>query len=273
MFDLFRFKCLTREEYAELVKPKMPLTIERIVLTKPFATYLDSGIVLPIETLRRINETAKKYPAVQITYAGTPKKGSSGYPIDVKNYALCGQNDDAMLNWLKSKKLTVQENQKSGLNYHMLCDEVVAKINQATPVNYSFDVDSYGFSEYWQFAPLTFKIGQGDCDDYAIMRYVLYRMAGVPAELIRIGAGLTQTGQGHCTLYYLSSSLEWLHLNSTTTFSKEDNTIEKQTLKDATLSLKDFWFSFNELGAWSKIESNEAMTKLNDNNKFKIQNV
>lgn len=271
MIELFGFKVLTEAEYASLVElSKKVLTIERLVLSKPFGTFMDLGASLPIVTINKIKETAEKYPAVSINYAGTPKKGSASYVIDVKNYALCGQNDDALLQFLKDNKLTVDKRDMSNLTYHELCDEIVAKINQATSVNYAFDTDNYGFSEYWQFAPLTFKIGSGDCDDYAVMRYVMYRLAGVPAELIRIGVGLTQNGQGHATIYYLSSSLEWLHLNSTTSFSKVEDSVEKQSLKDASLKIHDFWFSFNELGAWSKFESKAALESFELQPKFKI---
>jgi Predicted periplasmic protein len=268
MIELFGFKILTASELAELQKPKEPMYVHDIILNR--APINKSGVSLPRETLIKLKETSDKYPPVSVTYAGTPKKGSVVYPIDVKNYAECGQNDDALIQFLKSKKLTVDEKVVSKLTYHELCDEMVAKINQATPVTYAFDTDNYGFSEYWQFAPLTFKIGNGDCDDYAILRYVLYRLAGVPAELIRIGVGLTANGQGHATIYYLSSSLEWLHLNSTSSFSKAEDSVEKQTLKDASLAIQDFWFSFNELSAWSKLESKAALESFESQPKFKI---
>lgn len=269
MFDFLGFKILTSTELAELQKPKEPMYIHDIVLNR--APIEKSYTGMPKETINKLKETSDKYPAVHVTYAGTPKKGSAVYPIDVKNYAACGQNDDALIQFLKEKKLTVDGRIVSKLTYHELCDEIVAKINQATPVNYAFDIDNYGFSEYWQFAPLTFKTSIGDCDDYAILRYVLYRLAGVPAELIRIGVGLTSNGQGHATIYYLSSSLEWLHLNSTTTFVQKEDTIEKQTRRDSDLEIQDFWFSFNELGAWSKIDSKDALLDMKLHDKFKIE--
>jgi len=257
MINLFEFALLTKREYADLA-----------VKAFKYDDYVSKS-KLEQDVKLQLEETKKKYPSTIIRYAGTPKQGSASYPIDVRNYATCGQNDVDLKQFLGALSVQNVMNAK-GMTYHEACDEVIVNINQMTKVNYAFDTDNYGFSEYWQFAPITFKIGSGDCDDYAILRYVLYRLAGVPAELIRIGVGLTANGQGHATIYYLSSALEWIHLNSTSSFSKVEDTINKQTLKDSALEIQDFWFSFNELGAWSKIESKEALSSLKTHAKFKI---
>lgn len=258
-------KLITTKEYERL---QIPLVVEKLVIRSPNSS--KESELLPLVTRERIKETELKYPSAIVKYAGTPKaKSSATFSIDVRNYALAGQNDSDLTTLVENNKATVAQVQ-GNLNYHEKCDVVVAKINQLTKVNYQLDSENYGFSEYWQIAPLTLKIGKMDCDDMAILRYVLCRIAGVPAELLRIGVGIAKMGGGHATNYYLASNLEWLHLNSTTTFDLPDETVYKQTLRDPTLAIQDFWFSFNELNAWSKIESKETLNKLPP--KFEIRN-
>jgi len=44
----------------------------------------------------------------------------------------------------------------------------------------------HGVPDLWSGALATFSSGQGDCEDYAIAKYVILRAAGVPAEDLRI---------------------------------------------------------------------------------------
>lgn len=256
MINLFQFALLSKQEFIDLA-----------VKAVKYDEYLNKA-KLEQDVKLQLEETKKKYPSTLIKYAGTPKKGNAAFPIDVRNYALCGQNDEDLKQFLGSLSVQNVMNSK-GITYHEACDEVVVKINQITKVNYALDTNNYGFSEYWQFAPLTFKISQGDCDDYAVLRYVLCRIAGVDADLLRIGIGLTYSGEGHATNYYLCSDGIWLHLNSTSNFTEEENTLALQTIKDNTLAIKDFWFSFNELNAWSKLESKQAIDSFKEQKLFK----
>ncbi len=52
-------------------------------------------------------------------------------------------------------------------------------------VPYVRDIDRFGVVDYWA-SPLEFFAGGGDCEDYAIAKYVSLRKLGVPAEAMRI---------------------------------------------------------------------------------------
>ena len=48
------------------------------------------------------------------------------------------------------------------------------------------DLAQYGEIDVWSSPLVTFYGGAGDCEDYAIAKYVALREAGVPAETLRI---------------------------------------------------------------------------------------
>ena len=53
-------------------------------------------------------------------------------------------------------------------------------------IRYISDMAQHGVPGLWSGALATFSRGQGDCEDYAIAKYVILRAAGVPAEDLRI---------------------------------------------------------------------------------------
>jgi predicted transglutaminase-like cysteine proteinase len=62
--------------------------------------------------------------------------------------------------------------------------EINRAINLA--VRASSDVAEYGEADVWSPPLTTFIHGAGDCEDYAIAKFVALRQAGVPAEDLRI---------------------------------------------------------------------------------------
>jgi predicted transglutaminase-like cysteine proteinase len=65
-------------------------------------------------------------------------------------------------------------------------------VEQARAVNryanrwpYRTDQQVWGRSDHWA-SPLDFLLRSGDCEDYAIMKYVSLRLLGVPAEMLRL---------------------------------------------------------------------------------------
>jgi predicted transglutaminase-like cysteine proteinase len=60
------------------------------------------------------------------------------------------------------------------------------------------DLAQFGQEDVWSSPLATFYRGAGDCEDYAIAKFVALRMAGIPAEDLRIVV-LTDTsrGEGH----------------------------------------------------------------------------
>lgn len=55
----------------------------------------------------------------------------------------------------------------------------------ANRIPYVNDSNIYGKTDYWA-TPIEFAKNGGDCEDYAIMKYVLLRTLGVPEERLRI---------------------------------------------------------------------------------------
>jgi predicted transglutaminase-like cysteine proteinase len=48
------------------------------------------------------------------------------------------------------------------------------------------DLAQYGVTELWASPLTTFAAGAGDCEDYAIAKYVALRQAGMAAEDVRL---------------------------------------------------------------------------------------
>jgi predicted transglutaminase-like cysteine proteinase len=61
---------------------------------------------------------------------------------------------------------------------------------------YNTDADLYGRPDYWA-SPLEFLVNGGDCEDYAIAKYVSLRMLGVPDEDMLITVGWSQEQDAH----------------------------------------------------------------------------
>jgi predicted transglutaminase-like cysteine proteinase len=59
------------------------------------------------------------------------------------------------------------------------------------------DLAQYGEVDVWSSPLVTFNTGAGDCEDYAIAKYVALQMAGIPAEDLRIVVVLELNGEGH----------------------------------------------------------------------------
>jgi predicted transglutaminase-like cysteine proteinase len=75
----------------------------------------------------------------------------------------------------------------------------LAEINRAInlAIRPMADLDQWGEVDVWSSPLVTFNTGAGDCEDYAIAKYVALQMAGIPAEDLRIVAVLDVNGEGH----------------------------------------------------------------------------
>jgi predicted transglutaminase-like cysteine proteinase len=75
----------------------------------------------------------------------------------------------------------------------------IGEINRA--INLSIramdDFAQYGQADVWSSPLVTFAHGAGDCEDYAIAKYVALRMAGIAAEDLRILVLVDFHGEGH----------------------------------------------------------------------------
>jgi predicted transglutaminase-like cysteine proteinase len=59
------------------------------------------------------------------------------------------------------------------------------------------DLEQYGEVDVWSSPLVTFNTGAGDCEDYAIAKYIALQMAGISAEDLRIVVVLDLNGEGH----------------------------------------------------------------------------
>jgi hypothetical protein len=70
---------------------------------------------------------------------------------------------------------------------------------------YKGDLKSWEMAEYWQTYRETLDKMSGDCEDGAILLYVLCRLKGVPANRLLLFAG-DVVGGGHCWIGYKPES-------------------------------------------------------------------
>jgi predicted transglutaminase-like cysteine proteinase len=59
------------------------------------------------------------------------------------------------------------------------------------------DLVQYGEVDVWSSPLVTFNTGAGDCEDYAIAKYIALQMAGISAEDLRIALVLDLNSEGH----------------------------------------------------------------------------
>jgi predicted transglutaminase-like cysteine proteinase len=67
---------------------------------------------------------------------------------------------------------------------HERLDTVNRMVNSA--IRYTSDLTQHGVADLWSAPLATFASGRGDCEDYAIAKYVLLREAGLAAEDLRL---------------------------------------------------------------------------------------
>lgn len=80
-------------------------------------------------------------------------------------------------------------------------------------IQFREDVDIWGKADYWATPLETLGRGEGDCEDFAIAKYVTLISLGVPLEKLRMTYVRAQIGggsvtQAHMVLSYYPSALE-----------------------------------------------------------------
>jgi len=123
------------------------------------------------------------------------------------------------------------------------------------------DMSVWQQSDYWATPLETIGQGGGDCEDFAIIKYVSLRMAGVPIHKLRLvyvkatlkaaGGGLTQ--QAHMVLaYYATPTADPLVLDN----------LNPQILPASRRSDLSPIFSFNSAGLWQGTGNNASKSSL-----------
>ena len=122
-------------------------------------------------------------------------------------------------------------------------------------IGFEDDIIVWQQSDYWATPLETIGQGRGDCEDFAIIKYVSLRMAGIPVHKLRLvyvkaklktPAGFSQ--QAHMVLaYYSTPSAEPLVLDNL------DTTIRPASKRPDLQPV----FSFNSEGIFASVSGNE----------------
>jgi len=126
-------------------------------------------------------------------------------------------------------------------------------------IMYEGDLKNWDIEEYWQTADETVTRMKGDCEDGAILMYVIARLKGVPANRLHLMTGDVKGG-GHCWLGYKPKNyplayvfLDWCYwFDSNDCLTRTKFVIDnKKISSDKYLSL---WFLFNEEFSSDKVK-------------------
>lgn len=130
-------------------------------------------------------------------------------------------------------------------------DDKIRQVNRFVHrnVRYMTDMQLYGQEDYWATPLETFGQGLGDCEDYAIAKYISLRAMGVSDDKLRliyvrarIPQGGTHRVEAHMVLgYYATPNAEPLILDSLT-----QEVLPASQRRDLTPV-----FSFNSQGLWA----------------------
>jgi flagellar biosynthesis chaperone FliJ len=210
-----------------------------------------------------------KYAEADVVYTGRyygadPK---NTYEQDVKTWSLEGQNDFKIIKKLKDNHVFVSEIMPQVNNdFHKACDIAVMRVASAISCNYYYDDQTYNTGEYWAYPTETFTRDKGDCDDWAHLRYACYRIAGVPASMLRVTCGYTYGGDGHSTNHYFASDKKWHHINSTSNFGSTNSVLNTPGVhqQSDSIGIQYDWFSYNEEKAWHQFTTASHENSFND---------
>lgn len=116
-------------------------------------------------------------------------------------------------------------------------------------IRYQSDISLWGQEDYWASPLETLGKGAGDCEDYAIIKYVSLRLAGISDDKLRLiyvrakmGGPYSSVTEAHMVLgYYAEPTAEPLILDSL--ISTVMPASERTDLSPV--------FSFNSAGLWA----------------------
>lgn len=142
-----------------------------------------------------------------------------------------------------------------------------------TNLTYISDKSTWSMLEYWQEGDITASLGTGDCEDGAILMYLIARIKGVPENRLLLLCG-SVNGGGHCWLAYKPNGLpvdyvflDWCYfvntsdINSRNKFSVIDNSIYEYDNNNELTPLS----SSNYLNIWNAFNENHSYTRLTYN--------
>lgn len=130
-----------------------------------------------------------------------------------------------------------------------LRDKVIRANAVLNSVPYVLATRNWGRPQYWE-APLEFLAHGGQCEDYAIAKYMALRQAGVPADLMRIVVlRATALGEDHAVLVVNVDGQALLL----------DNMRSSVVAADSVTNYRPY-YSINEIGWWQHRAANAVQT-------------
>ncbi|MEZ5866624.1 MAG: transglutaminase-like cysteine peptidase [Geminicoccaceae bacterium] len=127
--------------------------------------------------------------------------------------------------------------------------EQVSKVNRfVNQWRYRSDAANHGKSDYWA-SPLEFLARSGDCEDYAIAKYVSLRQLGVPAARLRLVVVQDELRQ-------LAHAVLAVYLDDTAVIL--DN-LTNAVLPHERVAHYAPYYSVNETARWAHVESSRLM--------------
>ena len=131
-------------------------------------------------------------------------------------------------------------------------EEKLRRVNRfVNQWRYRTDQRNYGLSDYWA-SPAEFLARSGDCEDYAITKYVSLRALGVPAEQLR--------------LVVLQDTLRQIpHAVLAVYVDKDIYILDNQTdaiLTDRRISHYRPYYSVNENARWAHVVAGTPLVSL-----------
>lgn len=128
-------------------------------------------------------------------------------------------------------------------------DEQIAAVNRfANQWRYRTDNQLYGRSDYWA-SPLQFIGNSGDCEDYAIMKYVSLRLLGIPDDRLRLAVVQDELrGLAHAVLVVYTKDTAVVLDNLTNAILPHDRITHYSP-----------YYSVNESLRWAHVPSSEIV--------------
>jgi len=119
-------------------------------------------------------------------------------------------------------------------------------------IKYKTDSSVWKMVEYWQTADETLQKGTGDCEDGAILLYVISRLTGIHTNRLLLFAG-DVNGGGHCWLGYKPNYyplnfcfMDWCYWYSAKNISTRTKFFIKGKEISGDINYIKIWFAFNE---------------------------
>ena len=159
--------------------------------------------------------------------------------------------------------------------YNSYDSTVKTVLKKVKEIQYTGDHKLWGTLEKWQTALETVTSMKGDCEDGAILLYVICRIKGIPENRFEICAGNVMLGKkksGHCWLAYRPESypinyvfLDWCYwyesknIQTRSMYSIIGNKIF--TPRGIKERYKDIWFTFTENESHLSLKSKWSRAK------------